>query len=412
MSTKAKKIRRFDFSKKPIRPCFIMNLAKWIISWPDLRNREFNLEKINMDGVKAPYLLLSNHSSMVDFNIMLKATHPEKVNNVMTLEGFRDYTYPLMYSLGVVGTRKFISDTYLVKNIKYCVDKLKTIFVMYPEARYSLDGCTSYLPDSLGKLVKLLRVPVVVIRINGNFVARPQWNKTNKKTRVDAVMQMIVTAEETRTLSADEINARIREHFVYDDFAWQLENKVKIDHPTRAEGLHCLLYKCAKCGTEGEMYSEGTQLWCEHCGKHWEMTEYGQLQAVDGETEFSHIPDWSNWERECVRKEIEEGTYYFEDEVRVETLPNSLHFYKQGTGKLIQTCTETRVECKAYGEDYTLVRSAKNMDSMHIEYDYRKKGDCIDISVPDDSFWCYTTKRDVITKIAFATEEMHKYSKK
>ena len=80
-------------------------------------------------------------------------------------------------------------------------------------------------------------------------------------------------------------------------------------------------------------------------------------------------------------------------------------------GKLIQTCTETRLECKAYGENYTLVRSAKNMDSMHIEYDYRKNGDCIDISVPDDSFWCYTTKRDVITKLAFATEEMHKLSK-
>ncbi len=406
-----KKVRRFNFAKKPIRPCFIMTLAKWIISWPDLRNREFNLEKVNMEDVNAPYLLLSNHSSMVDFNIMLKATHPAKVNNVMTLEGFRDYTYPLMYSLGVVGTRKFITDTYLVKNIKYCVDKLKTIFVMYPEARYSLDGCTSYLPDSLGKLVKLLRVPVVVLRINGNFVARPQWNKTNKKTRVDAVMEMIVTAEETKTLSADEINARIRAHFVYDDFAWQLENKVKIDHPTRAEGLHSLLYKCAKCGTEGKMYSKGTQLWCEACGKHWEMTEYGQLQAMEGETEFSHIPDWSNWERECVRKEIEDGTYYFEDDVRVETLPNSLHFYKQGMGKLIQTCTETRVECNAYGEPYTLVRTAKNMDSMHIEYDYRKNGDCIDISVPDDSFWCYTTKRDVITKIAFATEEMHKLSK-
>jgi len=411
MSTKAKKIRRFDFSKKPIRPCFLMSLAKWIISWPDLRNREFNFEKVNMDGVKGPYLLLSNHSSMVDFNIMLKATHPEKVNNVMTLEGFRDYTYPLMYSLGVLGTRKFITDTYLVKNIKYCVDKLKTIFVMYPEARYSLDGCTSYLPDSLGKLVKLLRVPVVVLQIRGNFVARPQWNKMNKKTRVDATMKMIITAEETRALSTDEINARIREHFVYDDFAWQLENKVKIDHPKRAEGLHCLLYKCAKCGTEGKMYSQGTQLWCEDCGKHWEMTEYGQLKAVQGETEFSHIPDWSNWERECVRKEIEDGTYYFEDEVRVETLPNSLRFYKQGMGKFIQTCTETKLECKAYGEDYTLIRSAKNLDSMHIEYDYLKKGDCIDISVPDDSFWCYMSKRDVITKISFATEEMHKLSR-
>ena len=113
-----------------------------------------------------------------------------------------------------------------------------------------------------------------------------------------------------------------------------------------------------------------------------------------------------------LREEIENGTYYFEDTVRVETLPGSLRFYRQGEGRLIQTPTETRLECTCYGEPYTLIRSAKSMDSMHIEYDYLKRGDCIDISVPDDSFWCYVSKRDVITKIAFATEEMYKFAHK
>ncbi|MBQ8039117.1 MAG: hypothetical protein IJ274_04500, partial [Lachnospiraceae bacterium] len=132
-----------------------------------------------MDKIKGPYLLLVTHSSMVDFNIMLKATHPHPVNNVMTLEGFHTYTEPLMRSLGVLGTRKFITDTHLIRNMKYCIEELKTIFVLFPEARYSLDGCTSYLPDSLGKLVRLLKVPVVVLRIHGNFITNPQWNKMN-----------------------------------------------------------------------------------------------------------------------------------------------------------------------------------------------------------------------------------------
>ena len=35
-------------------------------------------------------------------------------------------------------------------------------------------------------------------------------------------------------------------------------------------------------------------------------------------------------------------------------------------------------------------------------------GRASDISIPDDSFWCYLSKRDAITKISFATEEMHK----
>lgn len=405
---KKDKIKRFDFAKKPISPTPIMWLAKWIISWPDLRKRKFKLEKVNMDGIKGPYLLLVTHSSMVDFNIMAKATHPYKVNNVMTLEGFKTYTEPLMRSLGVLGTRKFITDTNLIKNIRYCIHELGNIFVLFPEARYSLDGCTSYLPDSVGKMAKLMKVPVVVLKIHGNFVTCPQWNKKNKKTYVEAVMEQIVTAEDMKSITAAQINERIREHFQYDDFKWQYDNKLKIDHPGRADGLHALLYKCCECGAEGKMHSEGVKLWCEHCKKSWVMTEYGRLEAEKGDTRFVHIPDWSNWERECVRKEIEDGTYYFEDDVRVETLPNAWKFYKQGMGKLIQTPTETIIRCKYYGEDYELVRSAKNLESMHIEYDYLGHGDCVDISIPDDSFWCYLSKRDAITKISFATEEMHK----
>ncbi len=406
------KIKRFDFVKKPVNPCFLMTAAKMIISWPDLKKRKCKIEKINMDSITGPYLLLVTHSSMVDFNIMLKATHPAKVNNVMTLEGFNTYTEPLMRSLGVIGTRKFITDVNLIRNIKYSIEKLGNIFVLFPEARYSLDGCTSYLPDSVGKMAKLLKVPVVVLKIHGNFVTCPQWNKITKKTYVEAVMEPIVSVEEMKTITPAEINSRIREHFQYDDFKWQKEKQLKITHPKRANGLHALLYKCPACFTEHETDSEGEYLWCNHCGKRWYMDEYGQLKAVEGETEFTHIPDWSNWERECVRKEIEEGTYYFEDDVRVETLPNSLRFYKQGMGKLIQTSTETIIKCNYYGEEYTLTKSAAELESLHIEYDYLKRGDCVDISIPDDSFWCYVTKRDVITKLSFATEEIHKLGKK
>ncbi len=408
MAVNKKRIKRFDFAKKPKRPGFLLNVAKEIISKPDLKKRGFKLTKTDMETIQGPYLLLVTHSSMVDFNIMLVATEPNLINNVMTLEGFRDYTEPLMRHLGVLGTRKFVQDIHLVKNIKYCIETLGTTFVLYPEARYSLDGCTSYLPDSLGKMIKILKVPVAVLQIHGNFVTCPQWNKMNKKTYVEAELKKILSANDVKEMSYVEINEIVRDNFKYDDFKWQYEKQIKIEHPLRANGLHSLLYKCASCKEEGQMHSEGTRLWCEACKKSWEMDEYGRLNALDGETEFAHIPDWSNWERECVRKEILEGTYYFEDTVRVETLPGSTRFYKQGEGKFIQTPTETRLECNYYGEPYTLVRNAKSLESMHIEYDYHKHGDCIDISIPDDSFWCYVSKRDVITKISFATEEMHK----
>ncbi len=402
-------VKRFDFKKKPHKPYFLMYAAKYIISFPDLKKRRAILRKRDMEELEGkPYLLLVTHSSMVDFNLMLKATHPYPVNNVMTLEGFNTYTAPLMRHLGVLGKRKFVTDINLIRNMKYCLHELKSIFVLFPETRYSLDGCTSYLPDSLGGLVRMMNVPVAVLRIQGNFVTCPQWNKKNKKTFVEAELFPIVKQEECKALSADEVMARIRDAFEYDDYRWQVENRVKIDHPGRADGLHRLLYKCPACGAEHRTDSGGCELWCEACGKRWRQDEYGRMEAVDGVTEFSHIPDWSAWERACVRREIEDGTYRFEDDVRVETLPNWTKFYKHGMGKLIQTPEGTRIECKAYGEDTVIEKAPLDLYSMHIEYDYLGRGDCVDVSTADDSYWLYLTKRDAVTKLSFATEEIYK----
>ena len=138
------------------------------------------------------------------------------------------------------------------------------------------------------------------------------------------------------------------------------------------------------------------------------METDGSLRAVSGETGFSHIPDWSNWERECVRKEIEDGSYYFEDEVYLETLPNSWRFHKHGKAKLVQTLDGTTLTGTCYKKPLKLHKSALNQYSLHIEYNYRGKGDCVDISVLNDSYYCYPTKRDVVTKLSFATEEIHR----
>jgi len=409
---KKRQIPRFDFQKKPHKPYFLMYAAKYIISFPDLHKRKAVIKKRNMEELEGePYLLLVNHGSLVDLNLMLRATHPYPVNNVMTLEGFNTYTEPLMRHLGVLGKRKFVTDINLIRNIKYCLHTLRSIFVLFPETRYSLDGCTSFLPDSLGGLVKMMKVPCVMLRIHGNFITCPQWNKKNKGTYVEAEMFPLISKEEAASLTADEIFTRIQEAFQYDDYRWQVENHIIIDDPDRTNGLHALLYKCPHCQAEFQMDSGGVELWCNACGKRWKQDELGRLTAIEGKTEFSHIPDWSAWERACVRAEIEAGTYYFEDTVRVETLPNSWKFYKHGVGKLIQTPSGTRIVCHAYGEDTVIEKGPLDLYSMHIEYDYLGRGDCVDISTADDSYWLYLSKRDNVTKLSFATEEIYKIAK-
>ena len=37
------------------------------------------------------------------------------------------------------------------------------------------------------------------------------------------------------------------------------------------------------------MASKDHEIWCTACHKRWQMTTLGQLQSLDGQTEFSHI---------------------------------------------------------------------------------------------------------------------------
>ena len=418
----SKEIKRFDFARKPNRGnLFWLFIAKHFVAEPQLMGFKLKITKKNMDGLKAPYMILATHQSELDMAVTMKAIEPyRRSNSVCAIDGIRDNNEFLMRQLGVIGKRKFIRDFNLIRNMRHCVNKYKNIVIMYPEARYTLDGCASFLPDSLAKMCKLLGVPVVTLRMQGLFIIGPQWNKKRQKLPIRAEMEQIATAQQVKDMSVDELNALIRDRFKRDDFQYQLDNKIENNYKNRAQGLHHILYRCPHCNTEFEMYSKGTRLWCEHCGKAWQMSNLGQLSAENGETEFSHIPDWFNWERQLVREEVRNGSYHFEDEVTVHTLPNGQRFYDQGVGKLVQTVEGTVVDCTAYGKPFHLELSGAELESLHIEYDYpyqkrryRKNcfGDCVDISTADDSFWLHPiNKRTQLTKLSFATEEIHLFA--
>ena len=416
------KVKRYDFTRKPLKPSgFWMWIARQFAIKPRLKGRKITVRKIRMDGIKPPYVLFATHASMLDFPLMYTAVAPHNANNVVAIDAIRDVGDWLMRRLGCICKRKFVKDLNLIRNMRYCTDTLKTIVCVYPEARYSLDGTTGFLPDSLGKVIKLLKVPVVVLRMYGTFVAAPQWNKDEQVIPLSCDLECVATAEEVASLPAAELNERIHRAMQRDDYAWQRESGIEIDNPRRADGLHNILYQCPHCRAEFKMHSGGTRLWCSACGKAWQMDTLSRLHAEEGETEFSHIPDWTAWERRNVRDEVRSGRYRFEDDVTVHTLPNAKRFYDQGMGRLVQTCEETRLTCTAYGEPKTLVWKGTELESVHIEYDYpyRKDkykknifGDCVDISVPDDSYWLHPVSgRDRLTKISFATEEIYLLAK-
>ena len=161
----------------PKRPNIFFRMLLRAVSAPDLKvtnfkYREFEMEKL---GKKEPCLVLMNHSSFIDLKIASTVLYPRPLNIVCTSDGFVGKER-LMRSLGCIPTRKFVTDTQLVRDMMFALKKLKSSILMYPEASYTFDGTATPLPAGLGKCVKLMGVPVVMIRTYGAFVRDPLYN--------------------------------------------------------------------------------------------------------------------------------------------------------------------------------------------------------------------------------------------
>jgi len=403
-------VPRFDMAAKPMKQ-HLLPLA-WLLSFPDVISHKNKLTKINMKGIKPPYLLLCNHNAFMDFKVATKAIFPHRANYVVAIDGFWKREW-LLRLIGCICKRKFTNDITLVRQLKYVIDR-GSIAVIYPEARYSLCGTTAILPESLGKLVKILNVPVVTLICHGHHVNSPFWNLPDHKVRgTQATMKCLYTAEQVAALDYKEIMKGIEQEFVYDDFKWQKDNNIKITYPQRAKGLHKVLYKCPSCNTEYKMSSEGITLKCNCCGKEWEMTELGELRAKEGATEFSHIPDWYEWERAEVRKEIEAGTYYWSGQAQVDALPNADRYIDIGMATFTHDMTGFTLKGEYQGEPYEVKLPAASQYSVHIEYDYLgKKTDCVDLNTINDTLYTYPVGTDFsVTKMSLATEELYKFYK-
>ena len=336
--------------------------------------------------------------------------YPKPLGIVTSVDAMSGILGMLMRFLGCTPTHKYVADMTLVRDIEYMLKKNKTSVLMYPEAGYSFDGRATALPRKMGVLMKRLGVPVVTVITQGAFARDPLYNMLQiRDVKVSAHVKCIATPQELKEKSVAELDALLEEAFSFDNFAWQRDNKVSIDVPFRADGLHRILYKCPHCDAENKMEGKGIQLTCHGCGKKWEMDEYGQLSACSGETEYPHIPDWYTWQRECVRRELEDGTYRLDTPVDIAVQVNLNGVCMIGPGRLIHDLNGFRLTGGDGQLDYK--QSAVASHTLYSDYFWYEIGDVIGIGNNEFSYFCFPGAGVSVTKVRLATEELYKMKK-
>lgn len=405
--------------RKPVRQRLLFRIILLLLSVWDLWATRFTWRTIGLEKLDRgePCLVLMNHSSFIDLKIAARLLFTRPFHIVCTSDGFVGKKW-LMRSIGCIPARKFMTDVTLVRDMVYAVRELKSSVLMFPEASYSFDGTQTPLPDSLGKCLKLLKVPVVMIRTSGAFARDPLYNNLQlRKVRVSAEVEYLLSPEEIAAKSPQELNLFLQEKFSFDYFRWQQDNKICIDEPFRADGLNRMLYKCPRCKTEGQMRGQGTRLRCECCREEYELTEYGYLRPVE-ETEeliqtgkhFTHIPDWYLWERECVREELISGTYRLEVPVVIYMMVNEKCIYRVGEGTLIHSVNGFHLTGCDGKLDYKQEPQASY--SLYSDFYWYEIGDMICIGDALRQYYCFPQNcGDIVAKTRLAAEELYKLVK-
>lgn len=395
-----KKIRKQSF--------FFRHLIN-IVAKKDLKECNFTYTTTFMDKLdsSSQVLYLMNHSSFIDLEIVARLLHNRKYHIVCTEDGLVGQ-YFLLSRIGCIPTKKFVRDVNLIRRIKHCLYNLHSSVIMFPEASYTFDGTTTRFTDNVAKCIKMLKVPIVIIKTEGAFLREPLYNNLQKrKINVSANMEYVLSKDDIEKMSVKDIDLILQEKFEYDHFKNQQQNNIIVNESFRADSLNRVLYKCPHCGTEGMMIGKNIYIECKKCGIKYELKENGFLEAINGHTIFNHIPDWYKWEREKAKEEVLNDTYLLDCESKVYCLKGFKAMYYIGIYRLIHNSQGLKLLDKDNNVIYE--QSSLFSYSLYSDFNWYELGDVIVIGNEKIRYYVFPNKKDVVAKARLIQEEAYKY---
>lgn len=255
---------------------------------------------------KGAMLVLCNHTSALDFAYFTPPFFYGKISFVVAENMM--YSTPIFAKVikgyHAITKKQYFADYTCIKNIKRYLDAGISV-ILCPEGKVSADGKTGVMPRSITRLVKWLGYPVASVVTKGASLTRPKWAHGSRTGRITSYCDMLMSAEETKSLSDDEIFDKIEKRLAYNEHIYHIESGIRFRGKKYAEGLERLLYRCPKCGAEFKITAKGDVLTCSNCGNAVRYPDTGGLVPMAADSICPERIDlWYDDERAEVAKEV------------------------------------------------------------------------------------------------------------
>ena len=254
---------------------------------------------------KQPTILLSSHSSRLEFIYMIYGFKRNDINMVCGYQNIiKKGLYGLFIKLGVISKYLYQPDIVCMKNILRVLKRNGAVGI-FPEGIQSTSGSTQPINPATAQFIKRSKANVVISSSVGAYLATNRYSKDRKKGYIGVNYSLVFTPEMLDKLSEEEIYQILLDKIKYNDFENNkiLRNKY-IGKKSNAFGIDKILYKCPDCKTEFTLETEEDTIVCKHCGLKVKVNEYYDLEPVKCNNIPKDIDEWFKWQRRCVRKEI------------------------------------------------------------------------------------------------------------
>lgn len=272
----------------------VRNIAYYIIAPYARLKYGVKVERFRQQGNR-PYLILMNHQTAFDqFFVGMAfrgAVYYLATEDIFSLGWLSSL---LRYFLAPIPIRKQTTDLSAVRNCIRVAREGGTIAIA-PEGNRTYHGRTVYINPSIVSMVKMLKLPVALFRIEGGYGVQPRWSDVVRKGSMRAYVSRVIEPEEIAAMNDAQIYAEIINGLKVDEAA----PIGRFVHKKSAEYLERAIYVCPECGLT-TFESSGEVIRCKKCGL---QVKHMPTMELEGENfPFRYVADWYDYQNGFINR--------------------------------------------------------------------------------------------------------------
>ena len=180
------------------------------------RKYGIQIEKLEYKKEK-PYLILMNHQTGFDqFFIGMSYDGPVYYLATEDIFSLGILSRIIDFLVAPIPIKKQTTD---LKAIKSCVKVAKEggTIALFPEGNRTFHGKTLYFKPSIIKFIRLIKLPVVIMRLEGGYGVQPRWSDVVRKGSMRIYPSKIIEPEEYSALSDDSFYETLQKELYVDE---------------------------------------------------------------------------------------------------------------------------------------------------------------------------------------------------